>query len=179
MKTIARVKLLNAVRRGAAVAALLCSWALAPTAQAIEVGQAVPDLALPAGTVAQQLSELKGKLVYVDFWASWCGPCRQSFAWMNEMQRKYASRGLQVVAINLDARRADADAFLKRHPAEFALAFDAQGESARRIGVKAMPTSVLVAPNGTVLLVHQGFREEDREALEARLVSALPASKAP
>jgi len=157
-------------RRSAALA-LLC---MTPLARALEAGQAMPDVELPAATVARKLSELKGKLVYVDFWASWCGPCRQSFPWMNEMQRKYGARGLQVLAINLDARRSDAEQFLTRNPAEFGLAFDSRGDSARAIGVKAMPTSVLVGMDGRVLLVHQGFRAEDRDGLEARLVAALP-----
>lgn len=152
-----------------AVLALACAhWA-----QALEPGQAAPDIELPQGSVAQRLSELRGRLVYLDFWASWCGPCRQSFPWMNEMQRKYGARGLQVVAVNLDAKRADADQFLARHPASFGLAFDARGESARLVGVKAMPTSLLVAPDGRVLWVHAGFRVEDRDALEARIAAAL------
>lgn len=162
--------------------ALAAAWALAgalvPTgsraaAPAAEVGQPAPDVELPAASIARRLSDLRGKVVYLDFWASWCGPCQQSFPWMKEMQAKYASRGLLVVAINLDAKRSDADEFLARNPANFALAFDSQGESARRIGVKGMPTSLLVGADGKVLYVHQGFRLDQREALEARLVAAL------
>ncbi|WP_395701204.1 TlpA family protein disulfide reductase [Aquabacterium sp.] len=160
------------MRRMAAL--LLLGVAAAPgLAAAAEPGQPLQDLVLPGAGRLQTLGDLKGKLVYLDFWASWCGPCKQSFPWMNEMQRKYAARGLQVLAVNLDAQRADADAFLSEHPARFALAFDSQGDTARRIGLKGMPTALLVGPDGKVLLVHQGFRGEDRSALEARLVSAL------
>lgn len=154
--------------------ALCSAVALAAT----EAGQPAPDVELPGSTLGARLSDLKGKVVYLDFWASWCGPCKQSFPWMNEMQRKYGTRGLQVVAINLDARRSDADQFLAQTPTSVGLAFDAKGESARRIGVKGMPTSLLVGADGKVLMVHQGFRAEDRADLEARLVAAL-AGKAP
>lgn len=158
---------------------LVVALALAqPAHAAAEAGQAVPDLDLPGSPVGQRLSELKGKVVYLDFWASWCGPCKQSFPWMNEMQRKYGARGLQVVAINLDAKRADADQFLAQNPSSVALAFDSKGESAKRIGVKGMPTSLLIGPDGKVLMVHLGFRAEDRADLEARLVAAL-GGKAP
>jgi thiol-disulfide isomerase/thioredoxin len=158
---------------------LATSLALAPAAQAAtEAGQPVPDLDLPGSSVGQRLSDLKGKVVYLDFWASWCGPCKQSFPWMNEMQRKYGARGLQVVAINLDAKRADADQFLAQNPAGMALAFDSKGDSAKRIGVKGMPTSLLIGPDGKVLMVHLGFRAEDRAELEARVVAAL-GGKAP
>lgn len=142
---------------------------------ALDVGKPVPDVELPASPSVARLSDLRGKLVYVDFWASWCGPCRQSFPWMNDMQRKYGARNLQIMAINVDAKRADADKFLAEHPAAFALAFDAKGESARRLEVKGMPTSLLLAPDGKLLWVHQGFRLEDRAALEAKLVAALAA----
>ncbi|MBL0087841.1 MAG: TlpA family protein disulfide reductase [Ideonella sp.] len=143
------------------------------TVRAADVGQPVPDVDLPGSSVGAKLSDLRGKVVYLDFWASWCGPCKQSFPWMNDMQRKYGARGLQVLAINLDAKRSDADQFLAQNPAAVALAFDAKGESAKRIGVKGMPTSLLVGADGKVLLVHQGFRAEDRADLEARLVAAL------
>ena len=145
-------------------------------ALALDLGQLVPDIELPGGTVPR-LSSLQGKVVYVDFWASWCGPCKQSFPWMNEMQQKYAARGLQVLAINLDAKRGDADDFLLRNPALFALAFDAKGESARRLGVKGMPTSVLLNAEGKVLYVHQGFTHQDRTELEARLSAAIATKK--
>jgi thiol-disulfide isomerase/thioredoxin len=147
-----------------------------PVACAVDVGQAAPEIDLPgAATGAQKLSDLKGKVVYLDFWASWCGPCRQSFPWMNDMQKKYGARGLQIVGMNLDAKRADADKFLADNPALFALAFDAKGESPKRVGVKGMPTSVLIGADGKVLAVHQGFKEEERAELEARLVAALGA----
>ena len=140
-------------------------------ALALDPGQVVPDIELGAG--AERLSKLKGKVVYVDFWASWCGPCRQSFPWMNEMQTKYGAKGLQIVGVNLDAKRADADQFLAQVPAKFSVGFDAKGDSAKQFGVKGMPTSVLIGPDGKVLTVHQGFKDEDRKELEAKFVSAL------
>jgi thiol-disulfide isomerase/thioredoxin len=142
---------------------------------ALDAGQAAPDLDLATSAGAQKLSSLRGKLVYVDFWASWCGPCRQSFPWMNEMQGKYGSKGLQIVGVNLDAKRADADQFLAQLPARFTLAFDAKGDTAKLFGVKGMPTSVLIGPDGKVLAVHQGFKDEDRSALEAKFTAALGA----
>lgn len=164
------------ITRAALVAAALLGHA---SGFAAEAGQAAPDVDLPGSAVGQKLSDLKGKVVYVDFWASWCGPCKQSFPWMNDMQRKYGARGLQVVAINLDAKRSDADQFLAQNPATVALAYDSRGESAKRMGVKGMPTSLLVGADGKVLLVHQGFRAEDRAELESRLVAALAGGKAP
>jgi cytochrome c biogenesis protein CcmG, thiol:disulfide interchange protein DsbE len=155
-----------------AAAALLLALAVTPS-RAVEVGQAAPDIDLPGASGAQKLSDLKGKVVYLDFWASWCGPCRQSFPWMNEMQKKYGAKGLQIVGMNLDAKRTDADKFLAENPAQFALAFDSKGEAPKRVGVKGMPTSVLIGGDGKVLYVHQGFRDEERGELEARLASAL------
>ena len=147
----------------------------APLALALDVGQPAPDVDLPDSAVAQKLSDLRGKVVYVDFWASWCGPCKQSFPWMNEMQRKYGSKGLQIVAINVDAKRADADKFLAQNSTAFALAFDGKGESPKRFAIKAMPTSALIGADGKVLYVHQGFRLEERAELEARLAAAVGA----
>ncbi|MEO8124672.1 MAG: TlpA disulfide reductase family protein [Burkholderiales bacterium] len=159
--------------------ASVCLALVAPSASALEAGQAVPDISLPGATVAPKLSDLKGKVVYLDFWASWCGPCKQSFPWMNDMQKKYGAKGLQIVGVNLDAKRPDAERFLAENPALFALAYDAKGETARQVGVKGMPTSVLIGADGKVLAVHQGFREEDRAELEAKLVAALNPAKLP
>ncbi len=164
---------LNVTRRGLAAAVLAAGSLATRHAWAIEAGQMAPDIDLPGSSLGARLSDLKGRHVYLDFWASWCGPCRLSFPWMADMQRQYGSRGLQVLAINLDAKRADADAFLAKSPAGFALVFDAKGESARRMGVKGMPTSLLIGPDGKVVFVHQGFRLDERAALEAKLVAAL------
>ena len=146
---------------------------LAAPALATEAGQAAPTLQLPGSAGAVDLADLKGRVVYLDFWASWCVPCRLSFPWMNDMQARYGARGLQVLAVNVDAKRAAADTFLAQVPARFAIAFDSAGDTPRRYGVKAMPTSVLVGADGTVLQQHAGFRDDDRAALEAAIVAAL------
>ena len=132
-----------------------------------------PDVDLPGSSVAARLSDLRGRLVYLDFWASWCGPCRLSFPWMNQLHAAHQARGLVVLAVNLDARRADADAFLARQPARFSLAFDAGAESARRFAIKGMPSSALIDRQGLLLFMHRGFRPDDGPALEARIVAAL------
>ena len=150
----------------------------APPAHALDVGQSVPDFDLPGATVAPRLTALKGKVVYVDFWASWCGPCRQSFPWMNDMHQKYGAQGLQIVAVNVDAKRGDADQFLNEVPARFALAFDPKGDVARRVGADEERCRHGLDADGKIVRVHQGFREQDRAELEALLVAALSSAKA-
>lgn len=159
------------VRRSAAVIGLLSALCL--NAHALERGQPAPDLKLAGLQGPVTLAAAKGKVVYLDFWASWCGPCKQSFPWMNEMQKKYGARGLQVIAVNLDAKRDDADQFLKQNPANFTIGFDATGDSPRRFAVKGMPTSLLIGPDGQVIQQHSGFRDDERSQLEAAIVDAL------
>ena len=134
---------------------------------AVEAGKPLPDLGLA------EVQKTKGQYIYIDYWASWCGPCRQSFPWMNALQAKLGSKGLKVVAVNVDAKRADADKFLTHTPAQFTIAYDPQGESAKKLAIKTMPTSMLVNPDGKVLFVHSGFRAEEKEPLEAKIVAAM------
>ena len=134
---------------------------------AIEVGKSMP------ATDIEAIQPSKGQYIYLDYWASWCGPCRQSFPWMNALQTKYAAKGLKVVAVNVDAKRADADKFLTHTPAQFTVAYDSQGDSAKKLAIKTMPTSMLISPEGKVLLVHAGFRTEDGASLEAKIVAAM------
>jgi thiol-disulfide isomerase/thioredoxin len=138
---------------------------------AVEPGQALPALNLT------EVQATKGQYIYIDYWASWCGPCRQSFPWMNALQAKLGPKGLKVVAVNVDAKRTDADKFLTHTPAQFTVAFDSQGESAKKLAIKTMPTSLLVSPDGTVLFVHSGFRTEDAGQLEARILSMMGLAK--
>lgn len=134
---------------------------------AVEVGKQIPELEIP------DLQALKGQYIYIDYWASWCGPCRQSFPWMNTLQTKLGSKGLKLVAVNVDANRADADKFLSHTPAQFTIVYDPQGLSAKKLNIQTMPTSMLVSPHGQVLFVHAGFRAEDRAQLEAKIAAAM------
>jgi cytochrome c biogenesis protein CcmG/thiol:disulfide interchange protein DsbE len=160
-----------------AISMLLAAALGASSAFALEKGAAAPQFDLQGVDGAVQLAKLTGKVVYVDFWASWCGPCRQSFPWMNEMQAKYGARGLQIVGINVDAKSADAKTFLTTTPARFSIAFDPQGATPRQYGIKGMPSSVLIGPDGKVLMEHSGFRDADRAELEAKIQAALGGAK--
>jgi thiol-disulfide isomerase/thioredoxin len=134
---------------------------------------AAPAFALPARSGTVVLDSLRGKVVLVDFWASWCEPCRKSFPWMNAVHQRYAAKGLVIVAINLDKTRGPADKFLEEFPAPFTIAFDPNGKAATAYRVKAMPTSYLIAPDGKVLEMHAGFDSKYAAALEARIAGAL------
>lgn len=151
-----------------ALAALLGLPALA-----VEVTQAAPDFDLAGRLTNVKLSDYKGKTVYLDFWASWCGPCKQSFPWMNDMQTRYSTQGLRVVGINVDQKTEDAKAFLKDTPASFDVAFDAAGKTPKSYAIKGMPTSVLIGPDGKVLIVHSGFKDEQRDERERQIKQAL------
>lgn len=154
--------------------ALISLLLLSRSALAIDVGGIAPAFELPTQAAAPlKLEQFKGKVIYLDFWASWCGPCRASFPWMNQMQSRYGQQGLQVVGINLDAKQTDADKFLAQVPASFQVAFDAKGTTPRTYGVKGMPTSLLIDRDGKVLYKHTGFHPDNRDELEAHIKQAI------
>ena len=146
-------------------------------ASAVEPGANAPELDVGGQSGNVKLSAFHGKVVYLDFWASWCGPCKRSFPWMNEMQKRYGEQGFQVIAVNLDAKHGDAEEFLKATPATFTIGFDPAGASARAFGVKGMPSSLLIGADGRVIAQHEGFNESDKAELEKRIASQLKSTK--
>jgi cytochrome c biogenesis protein CcmG, thiol:disulfide interchange protein DsbE len=124
------------------------------------------------------LARFRGKVVVVDFWASWCAPCRQSFPWLNEMHAKYRDRGLVVIGINVDREHAEAELFLKQTPADFEIVYDPDGSLAARYQVPGMPSSYLFGRDGQPAGVHIGFRNGTREEREAELERLLSSSGA-
>lgn len=160
--------------RVASVVVSLALCAAAGRALAAALGDPAPPFALSTAqgrTIA--LEQLRGRVVYVDFWASWCGPCRRSFPWMNEIEKRYGASGLTVVAINVDAKREDAERFLRDYPANFTVVFDASGATPRAYDVKAMPSSYLIDRNGKIMRIEHGFLEDKREVLEDKIRSQV------
>lgn len=119
------------------------------------------------------LSAYRGRVVYLDFWASWCTPCRKSFPWMNAMQKQYGKYGFIVVAINLDENRELANQFLQQTPANFTVAFDPSGQTAESYSVDVMPSSFLIDRKGELVAVHKGFRSGDSAVLEKEIRELL------
>lgn len=148
--------------RGFATFALLAATALAQAAS-------VPDFSLASDHGPVRLADLRGKTVYLDFWASWCSPCRSSFPWMNAMQARYADKGLVIVAVNLDKDKALAQTFLAQMPAKFTVAYDPEGAVAKQFQVKGMPSSFVIDRDGEVQATHVGFRDKDKAELESQI----------
>jgi cytochrome c biogenesis protein CcmG, thiol:disulfide interchange protein DsbE len=119
------------------------------------------------------LASLGGRVVYLDFWASWCGPCRQSFPWMETLKSTYGAQGLEIITINLDRDRADADKFIKRFNPTFDVRFDPKGELAEFYKVQGMPSSVLIDRHGVTRFTHVGFRPVDGPVYEAQVRQLL------
>ena len=162
----------KAVRRRLALAAII---GLVPIAAAPAAETPAPPcmLALNGAEQPVSLDHFRGQILYVDFWASWCGPCQLSFPFMNELQRAYGGRGLHVLAIDMDEKPADAARFLDKHPASFDIAHGSNGRCAKDFGVATMPTSYLIDRKGRVRVVHQGFRPDDTDELKGKLEALL------
>lgn len=115
----------------------------------------------------------KNDIVYVDFWASWCRPCRKSFPWMNTMQEKYQDRGLKVLAVNLDKERNLAESFLKTVPALVQVMYDPEGHLAADFDVQAMPSSFIIDGEGRIRHQHKGFFEDRTDDYEDEIRSLI------
>lgn len=139
------------------------------------VGQAAPAVSLPSlsGSGDISLESLRGKVVYLDFWASWCGPCRVSFPQLEVLRNELGGDGFEVFAINVDEQEADALKFLEAVPVSYPLVRDAAGTTPQTYGILGMPTGYLIDREGIVRDIHQGYRKSDGEKLRAAIVQLL------
>jgi thiol-disulfide isomerase/thioredoxin len=132
------------------------------------------DFTLAGSQGPLQLSRVEGALVYLDFWASWCAPCKLSFPWMQAMHERYQESGLVILAICLDKDSREATAFLQQAKPRFSILFDEQATTPQRYDIKAMPSSFFIRPKSlTMLHKHAGFRSQDQAALERLIQSFL------
>jgi len=123
-----------------------------------------PDVTLQDGKGAiVRLADYKGKVVLIDFWASWCIPCKTSFPALDALYREYQPRGLEVLAVNLDERRRDADTFLAARPHTMPVLFDPKGVSPAAFAVRGMPSSFLIDRAGNVRFTHMGYSDNIAE----------------
>ena len=129
------------------------------------------ETAVKVAPTFAELESFKGKPVLVDFWASWCGPCRESFPWMDEIKKKYPE--LEIIAINLDEERVDAEEFLSEMPTKLNIVFDPEGELAEKYQVDAMPSSYLIDANGNIVVQHTGFYADKTTEYEASIQQLL------
>jgi thiol-disulfide isomerase/thioredoxin len=143
---------------------LVVSIAAAPAALATTASASADSL---------DLSAYRGKVVYLDFWASWCGPCKASFPWLEELQKKYGPQGFVVLAVNLDRRREMAERFLSTNPVDFKILYDPQGKLATKLQVKVMPTSFIYDRNGVLRETHTGFQKGKTAPIEQSLEALL------
>lgn len=156
------------------IGSLIASLGFA-NACAVELGQTAPScsLATIGSSNAVDPAQLRGHVVYVDFWASWCPPCARAFPFMNALVKEFGDRGLRVVGINVDEDPRDAERFLGTHPAVFTVARDSSGKCPREFGVEAMPSSFLIDQDGVVRHIQLGFRPQDARDIHGHIEKLL------
>ena len=150
--------------------------AFATPALAVQVGAPAPTLAMPLmddSGKSVRMSQFRGKVVYVDFWASWCIPCRVSMPSLDRLYKQHVARGFEVVGVNKDVRSEDAERFLKRVPVSFVLTADSSDAAAKAFAVKTMPSGYLVDRKGIVRHVHGGYTKSTTDELATQVEKLL------
>ena len=158
-----------------ALLAMLMICLPSTTVSALEEGDRAPAFAAPSltgeGTV--ELGKYRGTVVYLDFWASWCGPCLKAIPEIEKMRGEFPDDQFQIIAVNLDQVEKKALRFLEKNPIGYPSASDPKGRLPEKYGVDTMPTSYLIDRDGVIRYVHRGFSRGDglrlREEIRAML----------
>ena len=132
-----------------------------------------PKFQLPTNNGVLNSERLKGKLVYIDFWASWCRPCKDSFPWMIAMKEKFKNKPFEIIAINLDKDKKLADEFIASQNINFPIAFDPQAEVAEKYFIEGMPSSYLIDPQGNLRIRYTGFWNKSKDEKEKAISQLL------
>jgi cytochrome c biogenesis protein CcmG/thiol:disulfide interchange protein DsbE len=119
------------------------------------------------------LGTYRGKIVYIDFWASWCAPCRESFPWLDDLVRQYGSKNFVVIGVNVDQDRERAERFLNQNPATFPIVYDPHGDIATAFKVTGMPSAILIDRTGRIRFQHTGFSAKKKSEYEDQLQTLL------
>lgn len=143
-------------------------------AQAESLNEPAPDFTLKSKSGENlRLEDLRGQVVMLNFWASWCGPCRQEMPLMDDIYQQYKDLGFTVLAVSVDEDTADADAFLDKVPVSFPILYDTESRVSEMYGVDAMPTTVMIDRDGNQRFRHRGYQpgyEDDYEAQVKKLI---------
>ncbi|KAB2835653.1 MAG: TlpA family protein disulfide reductase [Caedimonadaceae bacterium] len=155
--------------------AALLALGISSSGSALTVGERIPDISLPkiGSSGSFSLSSLQGKVTLVDFWGSWCIPCRASFPIYDQLRNQYQGKGFEVVGINEDDQVSSAQDFLNTYVVSFTILHDEKKEAASVFKPNNMPTSFLVDRQGKVVKVYSGFRESDVPALKQDIENLL------
>lgn len=141
---------------------------LTASAASMAPGSPAPAFQLhSAASTDLSLSDLKGQVVLINFWASWCGPCRQEMPVLEQLYKKYKSAGFTLLGVNVEPKSADAEGFLKSTPVSFPILFDPDSKVSKLYEVSGMPSTVILDRNGKVRYIHHGYKPgEESEYLD-------------
>jgi peroxiredoxin len=119
------------------------------------------------------LANYKNHVLLIDFWATWCPPCKQSMPFLNALRNEFQDRGFEIIAINVDENTEQVKKFLENYPVDYVMASDSQGDCPRKYGVKAMPSSYFIDRQGKIRYVHLGFRRTDEAKIREHVMELL------
>jgi cytochrome c biogenesis protein CcmG, thiol:disulfide interchange protein DsbE len=152
----------------------IASTLFSQLASAVEVGQAAPSFEVPAWKGdATSLKQYQGKVVLLDFWASWCGPCRQSFPLFNQLYKDLREKDFVILAVNIDEDQKDALKFLEEVPVDFTIGFDPKGKIPEIYGLTGMPTSYVIGKDGKIAKVIEGFTPTELVEIKKEVIKQL------
>lgn len=161
-------------RFAAALAALSVVSLVTASALAIEEGARAPEIGLrDLSGQPVTMASLRGRVVLVDFWASWCEPCAEEMPVLERLHQQYRGQGLTIIGVSIDRDAANVRQFVQRHPVTFPIVHDGSQQVAGRYGPPRMPSSYIIDRNGIVRHVHAGFRASDAQVMEQRIRALL------
>jgi peroxiredoxin len=141
--------------------------------QAVTLDKKAPDFTLKSISNSNlKLSEQAGNVVLLNFWASWCAPCRKEMPLLNDLHNKYKSLGFTVIGVNVEQETNLAKSFISRYPVDFPVLLDDSNKASKLYDVSAMPTTVIIDRNGIVRHLHKGYKDGDEKVYQ-KLVKKL------